>query len=99
MQISLQHSQLLKRAAKKSPFSFPLAKARRQKIQKEKKEKRKKERKMAKDQYLAGQVAIVTGSSKLSGIGAATAIALAEHGANVPHLASPSKSSFADRAD
>lgn len=41
------------------------------------------ERKMAKDQYLAGQVAIVTGSSKLSGIGAAAAIALAEHGANV----------------
>jgi NAD(P)H-hydrate repair Nnr-like enzyme with NAD(P)H-hydrate dehydratase domain len=58
-----------------------------------------KERKMAKDQYLAGQVAIVTGSSKLSGIGAATAIALAEHGANVPHLARPSKSSFADLAD
>ncbi|KAH8705806.1 hypothetical protein BGW36DRAFT_457187 [Talaromyces proteolyticus] len=38
---------------------------------------------MSKDQYLSGKVAIVTGSSKLSGIGAATAIALAEHGANV----------------
>jgi len=38
---------------------------------------------MAKEQYLAGKVAIVTGSSKLNGIGAATAIALAEHGANV----------------
>lgn len=38
---------------------------------------------MAKDQYLAGQVAIVTGASKLTGIGAASAIALAEHGANV----------------
>ena len=39
--------------------------------------------KMVKDQYLAGKVAIVTGASKISGIGAATAIALAEHGANV----------------
>jgi NAD(P)-dependent dehydrogenase (short-subunit alcohol dehydrogenase family) len=38
---------------------------------------------MVKDQYLAGKVAIVTGASKLSGIGASTAIALAEHGANV----------------
>lgn len=41
---------------------------------------------MAKDQYLAGQVAIVTGSSKMSGIGAASAIAIAEHGANVQTL-------------
>jgi NAD(P)-dependent dehydrogenase (short-subunit alcohol dehydrogenase family) len=38
---------------------------------------------MAKDQYLAGKLAIVTGASKLTGIGAATAIALAKHGANV----------------
>ena len=38
---------------------------------------------MGKDQYLAGQVAIVTGGSKITGIGAACAIALAEHGANV----------------
>ncbi|KAF7184131.1 hypothetical protein CNMCM7691_004690 [Aspergillus felis] len=38
---------------------------------------------MAQDKYLAGKVAIVTGASKLSGIGAAAAIALAEHGANI----------------
>jgi NAD(P)-dependent dehydrogenase (short-subunit alcohol dehydrogenase family) len=38
---------------------------------------------MVKEKYLAGKVAIVTGSSKLNGIGAATAFALAEHGANV----------------
>lgn len=38
---------------------------------------------MAEDKYLAGKVAIVTGASKISGIGAAAAIALAEHGANV----------------
>ncbi|KAI0811650.1 hypothetical protein GGR55DRAFT_80495 [Xylaria sp. FL0064] len=38
---------------------------------------------MAMDQYLKGKTAIVTGSSKLNGIGAAVAIALAEHGANV----------------
>ena len=38
---------------------------------------------MVKDQYLAGKVAIVTGASKISGIGAATAIELAEHGADV----------------
>jgi 3-oxoacyl-[acyl-carrier protein] reductase len=37
----------------------------------------------AKEQYLQGKVAIVTGSSKPNGIGAAIAIALAEHGANV----------------
>jgi NAD(P)-dependent dehydrogenase (short-subunit alcohol dehydrogenase family) len=35
---------------------------------------------------LAGKVAIVTGSGKLSGIGASTAIALAEQGANVRHI-------------
>lgn len=40
----------------------------------------------AKDQYLAGLVAIVTGASKLSGIGASSAIALAEHGANVGYV-------------
>ncbi|KAI1298856.1 hypothetical protein F5Y03DRAFT_367237 [Xylaria venustula] len=38
---------------------------------------------MALDQYLKGKTAIVTGSSKPNGIGAAVAIALAEHGANV----------------
>jgi 3-oxoacyl-[acyl-carrier protein] reductase len=38
---------------------------------------------MAKDQYLEGKLAIVTGASKPNGIGAATAYALAEHGANV----------------
>ncbi|KAI0198140.1 hypothetical protein F4808DRAFT_437214 [Astrocystis sublimbata] len=38
---------------------------------------------MARDQHLKGKTAIVTGSSKLNGIGAAIAIALAEHGANV----------------
>ena len=38
---------------------------------------------MGKDQYLQGKLAIVTGASKPNGIGAATAIALAEHGANV----------------
>ncbi|KIX93586.1 uncharacterized protein Z520_10764 [Fonsecaea multimorphosa CBS 102226] len=35
------------------------------------------------DQYLKGKTAIVTGAGKMSGIGAASAIALAEHGANV----------------
>ncbi|EXJ90608.1 hypothetical protein A1O1_03711 [Capronia coronata CBS 617.96] len=34
-------------------------------------------------QYLKGKTAIVTGAGKLNGIGAATAIALAEQGANV----------------
>jgi 3-oxoacyl-[acyl-carrier protein] reductase len=38
---------------------------------------------MAKDQYLAGKLAIVTGASKANGIGAATAYTLASHGANV----------------
>ena len=38
---------------------------------------------MAKDQSLAGKLAIVTGGGKPNGIGAATAYALAEHGANV----------------
>ena len=38
---------------------------------------------MGKDQALRGKLAIVTGASKLSGIGAATAVALAEQGANV----------------
>ncbi|RGP74043.1 3-oxoacyl-acyl-carrier- reductase [Fusarium sporotrichioides] len=38
---------------------------------------------MASEQYLAGKTAIVTGSSKLNGIGAATALALAKHGANI----------------
>lgn len=35
------------------------------------------------EKVLAGKVAIVTGAGKLTGIGAATAIALAEQGANV----------------
>jgi NAD(P)-dependent dehydrogenase (short-subunit alcohol dehydrogenase family) len=43
---------------------------------------------MSKEQYLAGKVAIVTGASKVVGIGAATAVALAEHGANVSLLQS-----------
>ena len=34
-------------------------------------------------QYLKGKVAIVTGAGKLNGIGAQSAIALAEQGANV----------------
>jgi len=38
---------------------------------------------MAKDQYLAGKLAIVTGAGKPNGIGAAAAYALAEHGANI----------------
>ena len=38
---------------------------------------------MAKDQYLAGKLAIVTGAGKPNGIGAAAAYALAEHGADV----------------
>ncbi|KAJ4300029.1 hypothetical protein N0V90_005278 [Kalmusia sp. IMI 367209] len=38
---------------------------------------------MAREGQLSGKTAIVTGSSKLSGIGAATAIALAEQGANI----------------
>jgi 3-oxoacyl-[acyl-carrier protein] reductase len=38
---------------------------------------------MSSEQYLAGKTAIVTGSSKLNGIGAATALAFAKHGANV----------------
>ena len=38
---------------------------------------------MAKDQYLAGKLAVITGAGKLNGIGAAAAYALAEHGANV----------------
>ncbi|PGH23878.1 hypothetical protein AJ80_02127 [Polytolypa hystricis UAMH7299] len=38
---------------------------------------------MAKDQYLAGKIAIVTGASKPNGIGAATAYTLAEHGASI----------------
>ena len=38
---------------------------------------------MGKDLPLHGKLAIVTGSSKPSGIGAATAVALAEQGANV----------------
>ncbi|KAM0228024.1 hypothetical protein ACHAPO_011050 [Fusarium lateritium] len=38
---------------------------------------------MSSEQYLAGKTAIVTGSSKLNGIGAATALALAKHGANI----------------
>jgi len=35
------------------------------------------------EKSLAGKVAIVTGSGKIAGIGAAAAIALAEQGANV----------------
>ncbi|KAF1814691.1 NAD(P)-binding protein [Eremomyces bilateralis CBS 781.70] len=38
---------------------------------------------MAKDQYLAGKLALVTGASKANGIGAAVAYLLAEHGADV----------------
>ena len=38
---------------------------------------------MGKEQYLAGKLAIITGASKPSGIGSATAVSLAEHGANV----------------
>ncbi|KAN0075090.1 hypothetical protein V8E54_007701 [Elaphomyces granulatus] len=38
---------------------------------------------MAKDQYLAGKLAVITGAGKLNGIGAAAAYALAEHGANI----------------
>jgi hypothetical protein len=38
---------------------------------------------MAKDQNLRSKLAVVTGASKLSGMGAATAIALAERGADV----------------
>lgn len=38
---------------------------------------------MSSEKYLAGKTAIVTGSSKLNGIGAATALTLAKHGANV----------------
>ena len=38
---------------------------------------------MPPEKYLAGQLAIVTGASKLVSIGSATALALAEHGANV----------------
>jgi hypothetical protein len=37
----------------------------------------------AKEEYLAGKVVIVTGSAKHNGIGFTTALALAEHGANV----------------
>jgi hypothetical protein len=40
---------------------------------------------MAKEQYLAGKLAIVTGAGKPNGIGAAAAYALAEHGANVSY--------------
>ncbi|RBQ79561.1 hypothetical protein FVER53590_11962 [Fusarium verticillioides] len=38
---------------------------------------------MSSEKYLAGKTAIVTGSSKLNGIGAATALTLAKHGANI----------------
>jgi NAD(P)-dependent dehydrogenase (short-subunit alcohol dehydrogenase family) len=38
---------------------------------------------MSSEKCLAGKTAIVTGSSKLNGIGAATALTLAKHGANV----------------
>ncbi|KAH8812488.1 hypothetical protein F5884DRAFT_878170 [Xylogone sp. PMI_703] len=38
---------------------------------------------MSKEQYLAGQLAIVTGASKVVSIGSSTALTLAEHGANV----------------
>jgi NAD(P)-dependent dehydrogenase (short-subunit alcohol dehydrogenase family) len=41
---------------------------------------------MSSEQYLAGKTAIVTGASKSNGIGAATALALAKHGANVSRL-------------
>lgn len=40
---------------------------------------------MTTDQHLAGKTAIVTGASKSNGIGAATALALAKHGANVSY--------------
>jgi 3-oxoacyl-ACP reductase-like protein len=42
-------------------------------------------------QLLKGKTAIVTGSSKLNGIGAASAIALAEQGANVRLLSTSFK--------
>jgi 3-oxoacyl-[acyl-carrier protein] reductase len=45
---------------------------------------------MAKDQYLASKLAIVTGASKANGVGAATAYTLASHGANVNNQLSPS---------
>ena len=48
-----------------------------------KKEKRKSKNSLMSEKYLEGQLAIVTGSSKVVGIGSATALALAEHGANV----------------
>lgn len=43
---------------------------------------------MSKEKYLAGQLAIVTGASKLVSIGSATAFTLAEHGANVQYCSS-----------
>ncbi|KAF4450048.1 hypothetical protein F53441_6753 [Fusarium austroafricanum] len=48
---------------------------------------------MSSEKFLAGKTAIVTGSSKLNGIGAATALALAKHGANiVVHYATSAES-------
>lgn len=38
------------------------------------------------EQYLAGKLAIVTGAAKANGIGFASALALAEHGADVSLL-------------
>lgn len=38
---------------------------------------------MAKEQYLAGKLAVVTGAGKQTGIGYATASQLAEQGADV----------------
>jgi NAD(P)-dependent dehydrogenase (short-subunit alcohol dehydrogenase family) len=41
---------------------------------------------MAPQGYLKGKVAIITGASKMNGIGAATAFAMAEQGADVRFL-------------
>lgn len=41
---------------------------------------------MSKEQYLKGKLAIVTGASKVVSIGSATALTLAEHGANVQFI-------------
>lgn len=48
-------------------------------------------------QYLKGKVAIVTGAGKLNGIGAASAIALAEQGADVRFTSMPRLTVQADK--
>jgi len=55
----------------------------RQLSRKKKKEKERTEFTHVEGEISRGQLAIVTGSSKVVGIGSATALALAEHGANV----------------